>query len=117
MNKFELFTMIFYAIDLYYDENPSELLGQFLSEMSPFTFTDIGSADPAVYKKFCDFVNDDITIDNSYNIALEYVRSIQFFDLDLAPIFQSINVDKWKSGCEEYLASDHKGKTSQKKEA
>ena len=110
MNKFELYTMIFYAIDLYYDDNPSDLLGQFLSSMSPFTFADIGSADPAVYKGFCDFVSENITIDNSYNIALEYIKSIHFFDLDLVSIFQNVDQDKWKAGCKNYLATDHKGK-------
>ena len=110
MNKFELFTMIFYAIDLYYDDNPSDLLGQFLSSMSPFTFDDIGSAAPYVYKEFCDFVQEKITIENSYDIALEYVNSIKFFDLDLVSIFKTVDTEKWKEGCKNYLATDHKGK-------
>ena len=49
MNRFELFTMIFYVLDYYWDQNQGEELGMFLSGMSPFTFEDIGSADPAVY--------------------------------------------------------------------
>ena len=108
MNKFELFTMIFYALDLYYDDNPTEELGRFLSEMSPFTFKQIGSADPAVYKKFCDFIGDEkITIENSYEKAQRYIEYID--DLDLKIPFMNIKEDKWVKGCEGYLASDHKG--------
>ena len=110
MNKFELFTMIFYAIDLYYDENPSELLGRFLSEMSPVTFAGIGSADSAVYTNFCNFVTGDITIENSYELALEYINSIKYFDLDLVSIFKKIDIEQWQEGCKKYLGTDHKGK-------
>ena len=42
MKQFELFTMIFYVLDYYWDQNQEEELGNFLSDMSPFTFADIG---------------------------------------------------------------------------
>ena len=35
MNRFELFTMIFYVLDYYWDQNQGEELGMFLSDMSP----------------------------------------------------------------------------------
>lgn len=111
MNKFELFTMIFYAIDLYYDNNPSDLLGRFLSGMNPFLFEDIGSADPAVYSEFCNIVQEEITVENSYNIAIKYIQSINYFDLDLVSAFQSITEEKWKEGCIKYYETNHKGKT------
>ena len=108
MNKFELFTMIFYALDLYYDHNPSEELGRFLSEMSPFTFKQVGSADPAVFKNFCDFIgNEEITIENSYEKAQRYIANIN--DLDLETAFMNTDEEKWVKGCEKYLTSDHKG--------
>ena len=56
MNRFELFTMIFYVLDYYWDENQGEELGLFLSSMSPFTFEGTGSADPTVYDEFCEFM-------------------------------------------------------------
>ena len=113
MNKFELFTMIFYALDLYYDHNPSEELGRFLSEMSPFTFKQIGSADPAVFKNFSDFISDrEITIDNSYSLALEYVQSIK--NVDIFTIFSETKEEKWIEGCKKYLATAHKGMNSDK---
>ena len=42
MNRFELFTMIFYVLDYYWDQNQGEELGMFLSSMSPFTFEGTG---------------------------------------------------------------------------
>ena len=103
--------MIFYALDLYYDKNPSEELVQFLSEMSPFTFKQIGSADPAVFIEFCRFIGDDIiTMANSYEKAKEYVASITEFDI--ATLFQTVDEEKWKRGCEQYLKNDHKGSES-----
>ena len=48
MNKFELFSMIYYALNNYWKENKSEELTSFLSDMNPFLFDDIGSAVPSV---------------------------------------------------------------------
>ena len=108
MNKFELFTMTFYALDLYYDNNPSEELGQFLSSMSPFTFKEIGSAVQWVYNEFCEFVGErEITIDNSYNLAKEYVISLN--NTLLLKAFCNTSEEKWEEGCNKYLATEHKG--------
>ena len=49
MNKFELFTMVFYALDAQWHKNKRSDLGNFLSSMNPFWWGDIGSADPAIY--------------------------------------------------------------------
>ena len=74
MNQFELFTMFFYVLDYYWDQNGGEELGMFLSDMSPFTFDAIGSANPAVYEAFCDFIKvDEIEVKNSYELACKYV--------------------------------------------
>ena len=108
MNKFELFTMIFYALDLYYDEHQSDELGRFLSEMSPFTFVQIGSADPAVYDEFRKFIGDrKITVDNSYSLAIEYTRNIK--DVDVYTPVSEVSENKWIEGCKKYLETEHKG--------
>ena len=52
MNKFELFTMVFYALDAQWHKNKRSDLGNFLSSMNPFWWGDIGSADPAIYVDF-----------------------------------------------------------------
>ena len=77
MNSFELFTMIFFTLDAYWDEHKGEELGNFLSGMNPFLFEGEGSAISNVYSEFCAFLDDmTITKENSYSIAKEYVYSL-----------------------------------------
>ena len=52
MNKFELFTMIYFWLDKYYENTTDDRILNQLSEMNPFLWKDIGSADPAVYSEF-----------------------------------------------------------------
>ena len=108
MNKFELFTMIFFVLDGYWDDHKSDDLGQFLSSMNPFTFEDIGSAVPDIYHGFCKVLGDrSITIDNSFAIAKEYISSIDAGYISDA--FEWMNEEKWKASCNEYLSEPHKG--------
>ena len=108
MNKFELFTMIFFVLDGYWDEHKGDDLGQFLSSMNPFLFEDIGSAVPDIYNDFCKMLgNRSITIDNSFGIAKEYISSISADYISDA--FEWIDEEKWKASCNEYLSEPHKG--------
>ena len=108
MNKFELFTMIFFVLDGYWDDHKSDDLGQFLSSMNPFLFKDIGSAVPDIYNDFCKMLgNRSITIDNSFAIAKEYISS---FGADyISEAFGWMDEEKWKASCNEYLSEPHKG--------
>lgn len=108
MNNFELFTMIYFWLDnYYYDETNSSISNQ-ISEMNPFLWDDIGSADPAVYHDFCTFIaGREITIGNSLDIAREYIKTIDHVDMSEA--FDIIDNEKWMNACEEYLAEEHKG--------
>ena len=93
MTKFELFAMIFYALDAYYEEDTPEEINVFLSDMCPFTFADEGSADPVVYEDYCKFVgNKEIVLENSFSLAKEYVYQIK--DLDLKAAFETILPEK-----------------------
>lgn len=111
MNKFELFTMIFYALDLYYDANPTEELGSFLGAMSPFTFKEVDSADSAIYSDFCKKIKrDKITVKESRDIAVKYLKSID--GIDLITPFTNITESDWISGCNDYLTQPHKGQAN-----
>ncbi len=107
MNSFELFTMVFFTLDAYWDENKGEELGNFLSGMNPFLFEGEGSAISNIYSDFCAFLgNRIITKDNSFDIAREYVSSL---DKDYVLVaFEWIDKKKWEDSCEEYLAECHK---------
>ena len=92
-------------MDHYWDEHKGEQLGQFLSSMNPFLFEGEGSAVPDVYTEFCGFIgNREITVDNSYQIAVEYVDSLG--EPYVKDAFIWIDEDKWKKKCTKYLESD-----------
>jgi len=113
MNKFELFTMIYYSLDYYWQKNRGYELGIFLSDMCPFTFKEIGSAVPDVFEDFCQFVKDDIIeLRNSFDIAVSYVSSLERPYVEEA--FAWVTKESWENTAKKYLDSDHKGKNSNK---
>ena len=47
--------------------------------MNPFVWADCGSADPAMYNAYCRFLGDrEITLENSLELAKEYVKTIDY---------------------------------------
>ena len=109
MNKFELFTMIFYALDHEWDNNHKQELGDFLSSMNPFLFKDEGSADPAVYAEFCSVINGQVTEENSYDLAMEYIDSVG--QDAVTESFSRVSRTVWNQCLRDYLSSRHKGQT------
>ena len=108
MNKFELFTMIYFWLDKYYENTTDDRILNQLSEMNPFLWKDIGSADPAVYSEFCTFLGErNISVENSLSIAKEYVATIDYVDVTAA--FENIDPEEWIHGCKDYLSAEHKG--------
>lgn len=69
--------MVFYVLDAECNENKNPQLGEFLSGANPFLFDDIGSADPTIYEKIYEIVDDIITVENSYSIASKYIQSLE----------------------------------------
>ncbi len=109
MNEFELFTLVYYALESYYgnDAEDSEI-NSFLSDMCPFTFEDIGSADPVVYEDYLEFIDGkEITVENSLGIAREYLKTIEY--ADVTPALEAMTEEKWIEGCKKYLSQPHKG--------
>ncbi len=109
MNEFELFTMIYYALDAYYEDHIDDYyINCILSDMCPFTFKNIGSADPAMYIEYLEFLDKrKITLDNSLDIAKDYLKTIDF--ADVTPALKDMDKDEWIEYCKEYLSEPHKG--------
>lgn len=102
MTKYELFAMIFFALDAYYEEDVPEDINNFLGDMCPFTFADENSADPVVYEDYCEFIgNKEISLENSFLLAKEYISQIK--DLDLKEAFDDLTEEFWIQGCKEFL--------------
>ena len=92
MNKFELFSMIFYVLDAEWDESKNPTLGEFLSSANPFLFDSLSSAVPEIYDNFVSYITEPVTVENSYDKA-----------------FKSISKEEWIESTLDYLAHDHKG--------
>lgn len=107
MNKFELFCMIFYVLDAEWDETKDMQLGEYLSAANPFLFDDIGSADPTVYADFCATVTEPIRIEDSYDIACNYVNKND--NAVVRTAFSSIEKKDWLEFVQDYLSREHKG--------
>lgn len=111
MNKFELFCLIYLALDADWDETHDEELGRYLSDANPFLFAENVSAVQDVFRKFEEFVGDrEITEDNSYSIAEEYVRQLDIPAVSRS--FSTLERDQWGEAARDYLSSEHKGSCS-----
>ena len=106
-STFELYCMIYLVLDAEWDDTKDECLGQFLSEASPFTFADNGSADPAVYADFKRQITEPITLENSFVLAKRYIDSLR--DTTILEAFSWIDESEWRECVSEYLAKEHKG--------
>jgi hypothetical protein len=110
MNKFELFSMIYYALHHYWQTHNDKELASFLSDMNPFLFDDIGSAVPSVYETYSLLVDKEISINDSFDIAHKYAKSIGL--PAVIDAIDSIQEEDWKKRCAKYLASTHKGQNT-----
>ena len=106
MKQFELFTMIFYALDAVWNDTKDYELGQFLSGANPFLFLDIGSADPAVYADFQTKTPESVEIKESYDVAVEYLKTLK--NDNFVDAFLSISKEEWEDEVKDYLAEPHK---------
>ena len=107
MNKFELFSMVFYVLDAEWDESKNPTLGEFLSSANPFLFDSLSSAVPEIYDNFVSYITEPVTVENSYDKALNYVNSLHNDVITKA--FKSISKEEWIESTLDYLAHDHKG--------
>ena len=110
MNTFELFCLVFYALDAVWDENKNEELGHYLSNANPFLFKDIGSANPEVYEYFRMMIPAQISLDRSFDVATEYISTLGSTFISNA--FQSVGRTRWEECAKAYLSSPHKGEST-----
>lgn len=101
MRVYDIFVMMYYALDSEYQDNPSEELRLFLSDLNPFRFADEGSADPAAYEDFKNAYSEYGTVElNGYTFAKEYIRR------ECSPLIQEvftpITNEEWQEAYEIY---------------
>ena len=106
MTQFELFCMVYYVIDAYYDQNKNDVLREYLSDANPFLFEESESADPAVFAEFCSIIDKPIDPSNSYAMAKKYIESLDI--PELYDSFSSVSESDWQEGLETFLSNLHK---------
>ena len=110
MNKFELFCMIYLALDADWEETGNEELREFLSDMDPFLFKEITSADPATYASFEKHISEEnISLDKSFEIAKEYLRWVGV--PSAIESFELLEEEQWVNATKHYLQEQHKVST------
>lgn len=101
MSIYDIFIMMFYALDAEYDDAPSEELRLFLSDMNPFIFKDEGSAEPSVYENFKKAYQE-----YGKTAVDEYSFVSLFIDTECTPAikkaFSGISHDEWDEALKEY---------------
>ena len=108
MSKYELFCLIFMALDADWDESHNEELGRYLSDANPFLFAENVSAVQDVFIKFSSFIGDrEITKVNSFSIAKEYIDYLNI--PAVSESFSTLEPEQWSDALEEYLGTAHKG--------
>ena len=102
MDSFDLYIMIYYSLDHYWDKHGGDDLGNFLSGMNPFLFQGEGSAVPDIYVKYKRFLNNrEITIENSYDVACEYIACLG--EKYIFEAFEWVERNKWEEKCRKYV--------------
>lgn len=111
MNRFELFCMVYFVLDAAWEDTKDPMLADYLSGANPFLFTDISSADPAVYERFCERVSDSVPLEDSYGEARAYVDSLG--NAALSNAFSELDEAEWTLCVRDYLAQEHKGTSAE----
>ncbi len=99
--------MIYFVLDAEWDVSKDAVLGTYLSGANPFLFDDIGSADPSIYIDFCSKVKDEISIEESRKIAIDYLSGLKC--KVLSDSFSTLNECEWIDSVKDYLKMPHKG--------
>lgn len=128
MTQFELFCVIFYALDAVWEKTggkefresdfkddsiQNEDLRMFLSDANPFLWADIGSADPAAFVEFCEIVpQEEIALEDSYDTASMYINALPYYYAQgVRDAFRTITREEWFDGVKRYMSQPHEGQS------
>ncbi len=110
MTRYDLYCMIFLALDADWEETKDEELGKYLSDANPFLFAGEGSAIEDVYKQFCKYIPDEaITSEGSFVLAKKYVEHLN--NKAVAESFNLLEEEQWKDALETYLDEKYGGRS------
>ena len=101
MRQIDVFVMIYYTLDAYWQDHKTDELTNICSFMCPFTFTGIGSAIPSYYIEFCEmFDKENYSVEEGYEIMKKYVSTLG--SEEAAKAIDDVPFDAFKDAYEEY---------------
>ena len=104
MKCLDVFILIFYGLDNIYDNQPNEVLGDFLSGMNPFLFKGEGSAVPDIYSAFKESFGERFVKGCSetegYYFAKDYIGKLKIKEVREA--FEKISLEQWIAAVKVY---------------
>ncbi|MBR4830367.1 MAG: hypothetical protein IKZ96_01190 [Bacilli bacterium] len=97
MNSWDIFKILYYALDSEWEKSKNVVLGDFLSEMNPFIFEGEGSADPVIYNEFKSKFNEEFNatckIDEGYSFCKKYIEELN--KTEIIDAFNNKKVEDW----------------------
>lgn len=112
MTNFELFTMMYFALDAEDEKMNSsdELLMDYVSNLNPFLWVSEDSADPAYFYEFNEFMKGKtIGDDGGYSLIVEFIKTNEDYYSGLEKYFLKTSVEEFKEATVRYLSEPHKG--------
>lgn len=79
--QYQAFIALYFAIDHLYEKEPCDTTALCASELDPFLWDDIGSADPAHFVEFCEYYNvkassKNLTAKEGFELIKEYTEKL-----------------------------------------
>lgn len=89
---------LYHLLDDEYFKKKNDALGNVLSFMSPYTFKDLNSADPAYYSDFCRFIKkyDSEDIKSAYNASIDFLMFYHTeFEFQIKEYIDKLTLEKY----------------------
>lgn len=89
---------LYHLLDDEYFKKKNDALGNVLSFMSPYTFKDLNSADPAYYSDFCAFIKkyDSENVKSSYNASIDFLMFYHTeFEFQIKEYIDKLTLEKY----------------------
>ena len=101
MNRHDIFVMMYFTLETYWEDNKTDTLGNLCSELNPFLFKDRKSADPAYWTIFCKkYTDKQYSTSEGYTIAKEYVKSLD--NAEATKAMEHISLELWEKAFDKY---------------
>ncbi len=105
MSVFDVFVLMFDALDVMYDDDPNQILGNYLSGLNPFLFKGEGSAVPWEYEEFKEaflgvFGKKQPSAEETYVFCKNYLKLKAPKEVNVA--FDKVDKEDWMYSVEHY---------------